>query len=174
MKNDAPTDCDTHARCDAELARAIVTIISVDGPTAFVEIAGGAACSRCAGAGGCGTKSLLAIFGKKSIALKIDNRIGAAIGDQVEIGIEQSTILKLSALSYLLPLIGLTGGGAIGAAADAGDLVSFGIGVIGLVVGFVYSRHLYTSEKWEREISPILLRRVSSGDDNYIKLEAIR
>lgn len=114
----------------------------------------------------------MAIFGTKNIALEIENHFGAAIGDQVEIGLNHRTIIRLSALLYLLPLIGLLGGGAIGASMNAGDLVSLGVGITGLLVGFRYSRFLYTSEKWERDLSPVFLRRVSSGSETYFELEA--
>ena len=174
MNMEAPRDCETRASGEDELARAIVTIVSIDGQTAYVESSGSTACSGCASSGSCGTKSLMAVFGKKSIALEIENHFGAAIGDQIEIGIEHSTILKLSALSYLLPLIGLLGGGAIGTTMNAGDLVAFGAGLVGLFVGFGYSHHLYTSEKWVRNISPVFLRHVSSGNETYVELEAIR
>jgi len=173
MKTEAPNHHNTEADCSAELARAIVTVVSVDGQTAHVESSGGAGCSSCAGSRNCGTKSLMAIFGNKTVPLKIDNVFDAAVGDQIEIGIEQATILKLSALSYLLPLLGLLGGGSIATVANASDLVSFGLGLSGLLAGFAYSRHLYTSDKWERDISPVCLRRVSSGDEKYVELEAI-
>ena len=156
------------------LARAIVTVVSVEGQKALVDATGSNSCESCAGSGGCGTRSLMAMFGARNALLRIDNVFEAKTGDRLEIGIEQSKILKMSALSYLMPLIGHMGGGLIGAASNSSDVVSFGLGLIGLLIAFAYSRYLFTSSRWEREISPVCLRRVSSGNERYVDPEAIR
>ncbi len=173
MKSEECSEEEQSEKCDEQFARAIVTVISVDGETACVESSGKVACSRCASSGGCGTKSLLAFFGTKPVSLRLKNNLGAAVGDKIEIGIEQSKILELSALSYLLPLVGLFGGGALSVVLRTSDVVAFGIGLAGLAIGFAYSRHIYTSERWEREIIPVCIRLVSSGDEQYVELGSI-
>jgi len=173
METEEYREIEQSKSCDEQLARAIVTVISLDGETARVESAGTASCSRCASTGGCGTKSLLALFGTKPVPLELENNLGAKVGDQIEIGIEQTKILKLSALSYLMPLVGLFGGGALGAVLRTSDLIGFGLGLAGLAVGFGYSRYLYTSERWEKEILPVCVRLVASGDEQYINIESI-
>ncbi|HNP62548.1 MAG TPA: SoxR reducing system RseC family protein [Woeseiaceae bacterium] len=173
MKTVECTDIEQKESCEEDLARAVVTVVSVEGDRVHVESSGGAACSRCAHSGGCGTKSLLAFFGNKAVPLVLDNNLGARVGDQIEIGIEHSKILKLSALSYLLPIIGLLGGGALSAVAETSDIMALGLGLAGLGIGFAYSRHLYSSERWEREILPICMRLVSSGDEQYVELKTL-
>jgi sigma-E factor negative regulatory protein RseC len=173
MKTDECYNKENEASCDEPLVRAIVTVVSVDGDLVHVESSGKGACSRCAGSGGCGTKYLLAFFGTKSIPLILENNLDATVGDQIEIGIEHSKILKISALSYLLPLVGLSGGGALSAVLNTSDLTALVLGIAGLGIGFAYSRHLYSSERWEREILPVCMRHVSSGDEQYIELESI-
>lgn len=158
---------------DDPFARAVVTVVSVDGEMASVESSGKGECSSCAGSGGCGTKSLLAIFGSKPVPLRLNNSLGAAVGDRIEIGIEHSKILELSALSYLMPLVGLFGGGALSAVLRTSDIIALGLGLAGLAIGFALSRHLYTSERWEREIHPVCIRLVSSGDEQYIELGSL-
>jgi sigma-E factor negative regulatory protein RseC len=156
-----------------EIAKAIVTVLSVDGDNACVESSGSGACSSCESSGGCGTKSLLAFFGTKAVPLNINNHLNARVGDQVEIGIEQSKVLKLSVLSYLLPLVGLFGGGALSAIMETGDVIALGMGLAGLFVGFTYSRYLYSSENWGAEIQPVCIRIVSSGNEQYVELESV-
>tara|TARA_R110002096_G_scaffold64920_3_gene158038 strand:- start:26155 stop:26685 length:531 start_codon:yes stop_codon:yes gene_type:complete len=173
MKTDESDDIEREGSCGESIARAVVTVTSIEGASVRVESTGTAACGKCAGSGGCGTKSLLAIFGNKSIPLLLDNNLGAKVGDQIEIGIEQSKILKLSALSYLLPLIGLLGGGALSAVAETSDALALALGLAGLGVGFAYSRHLYKSERWEREILPVCMRLVASGDEQYVDLQTL-
>lgn len=172
MNSKTSSDIISRTICSDDLARAIVTIVSVDGQSAYVESCGNVACRSCAGPNGCGTKSLMEIFGKRNLVLRVDNKFGAAVGDQIEIGIEHSTILRLSALSYLFPLLGLLGGGAIGEFAGATDLVSLGTGVAGLIASFAYSRHLYRSGKWGQDIAPICLRQLSAGNEKFIDIDS--
>lgn len=171
---DAPGDEMANASENDGMVRVVVTVVSVDGQNALVDATGGGACESCAGSKGCGTRSLTAFFGSRNAPLRVDNVFGANVGDRLEIGIEQIKILKLSAVSYLLPLIGLVGGGLIGAASNSSDIVSFGLGLLGLLIAFAYSRYLFASTRWELEISPVCLRRVSSGDERYIDPEVIR
>ena len=89
------------------------------------------------------------IFGEKSVPLRIENTFHARVGDEIEIGIEHMKILKLSAVSYLLPLLGLVGGGSIATAANSSDGVAFAGAMLGLVAGFVYGRRLFRSDRWE-------------------------
>ncbi len=173
MKTVECTDIEREDSGEVDLARAVVTVVSVEGERVHVESSGTAACGQCASSGGCGTKSLLAFFGNKSIPLVLDNNLGARVGDQIEIGIEHSKILKISALSYLLPIIGLLGGGALSSVAKTSDVIAFGLGLMGLGIGFAYSRHLYSSERWEREILPVCMRVVSSGDEQYVDLKTL-
>ena len=116
----------------------------------------------------------MAVFGDKTSLLRVENNVRAQAGDRIEIEIEQSRILKMSALSYLLPPVGLIGGGAIGSALQLGDGIAF-IGAIGgLISGFSYSHHLFTSERWEQEIKPSCVRRLSSQNEYFVDVEAIR
>ena len=158
---------------DGLFARAVVTVISTDGKTALVRSSGASGCSSCGESKGCGTRSLMAVFGNKSSLLKIQNTVGARTGDRVEIEIEHSKIIKMAALSYLLPLLGLIGGGAIGNALQSGDGIAFAGAMIGLVAGFAYSYYAYSTDRLASDTAPTCVRRVSSADEHFIDLEAI-
>ena len=80
----------------------------------------------------------------------------------------------MSALSYLLPLLGLIGGGVIGSAMPFGDGVAFVCAMLGLVAGFSFSHHVYSSDRWEAEIAPNCVRRLSSKDEHYVDVKTIQ
>ena len=160
--------------CDELYARAVVTVVSTDDRTALVRSSGTSGCGTCGESNGCGTRSLMAVFGSKTSLLRVENTVGARAGDRVEIEVEQAKIIKMSALSYLLPLLGLIGGGIIGSALQFGDGIAFAGAMLGLVAGFVYSHRVYTSERWEREIAPLCVRRLPSQSEHFVDVEAIR
>jgi len=116
----------------------------------------------------------MAVFGNKSSLLKIQNTVGARAGDRVEIEIEHSKIIKMSALSYLLPLLGMVGGGAVGSALQSGDGIAFAGAMVGLATGFAYSYYVCSTDRWASDIAPTCVRRLSSVDEHYIDVEAIR
>lgn len=115
----------------------------------------------------------MAVFGSKTSLLELQNTVGARAGDRVEIEIEHSKIIKMSALSYLLPLLGMIGGGAVGSALQSGDGIAFAGAMIGLVTGFAYSYYAFSTDRWASDVTPTCVRRVSSVDEHYIDAEAI-
>lgn len=160
--------------CDELYARAVVTVVSTDGRTALVRSSGASGCGTCGESSGCGTRSLMAVFGSKTSLLQVENTVGARAGDRIEIEIEQGKIIKMSALSYLLPVLGMIGGGAIGNALQFGDGIAFAGAMLGLFAGFAYSHRVFTSERWEREIAPSCVRRLTSQSEHFVDVEAIR
>jgi positive regulator of sigma E activity len=56
---------------------------------------------------------------------RLENRIGAGVGDQVQLTVADGTVWRASLLSYVLPLLLAIGGAAIGqfAAGDAGAVI---------------------------------------------------
>ena len=154
-------------------ARAVVTVVSVDGSTATVEPSGTALCGKCSGATGCGTRTLANLLGNRIAPLRVENNLNASVGDQVEIGIEQATMLKLSALSYLVPLAGLLFGGVIASMAGLSESLAFISGIAGLAIGFAIGRRLFSKDRWEQRIVPTCLRRVASEQEQYVDVRAI-
>lgn len=154
-------------------ARAVVTVVSVDGPMATVKAAGTATCGKCSGASGCGTRLLANLLGTRVALLSVDNNLDACVGERIEIGIRQTTMLKLAALSYLVPLAGLLAGGAIADLAGLSDTFSFISGVGGLAMGLAAGRYFFSANRWERRIVPICLRRVVSDREQHVDVRAI-
>lgn len=89
-------------------------------------------CSSCGG--GCEVET---------INLNINNKIDAQVGDFVEITYKSSSMLKVTGLLYIFPLIMMVLGVVLGYNLDLGiqgeakDLVSFGFGIIFLAISLV-------------------------------------
>ena len=81
-------------------------VIKIEGNTALVEVQRKSACEGChkmTSGGGCGVCSLLG--SDRHFTAKADNRIGARVGDRVEVQSATSRVLLYSALVFLLPIV---------------------------------------------------------------------
>lgn len=97
------------------------------------------ACGNCSSAGACHS-GLNGIKGENAARrYRMPNRIGARIGDRVSFGVAESTLLRVSWLSYLLPAILAIVFAAVGQAAG-GESAAIAGTVIGLLFGFFWLR----------------------------------
>jgi sigma-E factor negative regulatory protein RseC len=81
------------------------TVVSVELGHAMVETLQRPACGSCASTASCGTSVLSGLFKRRYNRLRVSNPIDARPGDQVIIGLPENTLLKVSFLAYLLPLV---------------------------------------------------------------------
>ncbi len=144
-----------------DLICGIVRVVVVTDTKAWVESEAKSACGSCAMAKGCGTKVISGYFGKNAAPFEMANDFEGAVGDRLEIGIENTAILKASALIYLLPLAGLVIGAILGAALNTSDIFSAGLGLIGLMAGFFLARHLSAATS----IMPVFLKKLESTEE---------
>ena len=91
-------------------------------------------CGRCQEPGGCGGFQTQAAAGR---AFEVENGVGASAGDLVEVAIDSGVVLKLAALTYLLPLGGVIGGAVLGNELGAGPAGA----VVGAMAGYLLSRN---------------------------------
>ena len=75
-----------------------------------VTVARGEACGSCEARGAC------QVLGgqTKDHVVVVENRVGAVEGDTVLITMEESAVMKASAVLYLIPAMGLIGGALLG------------------------------------------------------------
>lgn len=121
------------------------TVVRIEGPIAFVESAQTGSCGQCKGKG-CGTAKLSKAFCSESRQFQVDNPIGAAVGDQVVVSVADGAVLRGIGLVYLLPLVLLVAGAALGNAMVQDAVQRDGYAAMGaasgLVFGFFLSRWL--------------------------------
>jgi sigma-E factor negative regulatory protein RseC len=87
------------------MIEALATIISLDDGYAVVETQQQPACGPCASADSCSTSLLSGLFKRRYNRLTVSNPILAKPGEKVIIGLQENTLLKVSFLAYLLPLV---------------------------------------------------------------------
>lgn len=121
-----------------------------------------AACTRCAGGGGCALRRLSA---GRSALLEVPRRVPGgellSVGTRVTVAVSEGALLRASARAYLPPLAGLLAGPALarGLVADAGGDGWMLLGAIaGLVAGWAVAR------TWLRRAPPAMAVRVAGGD----------
>ena len=145
-------------------------IVKIGQEGVFVETSRVSACGSCSSKEGCGTSTLSQLLGSKSSSFKVLNPIGAALGERVVIGMEETALLKSSLLVYLVPLAFLMAGAILGgwlAPVNLKDAYAIGGVLIGLVLGFVALKWISASAGANRQFQPVILRRVFS--QNVVK-----
>lgn len=111
---------------------AIVT--RIDGDIALVEAASaGTACGRCNQVETCTSGQLTQTL--RSRMYRLPNHIGAAVGDHVVVSVAEGAVLRAALLAYLLPLLLMLTGAAIGTVTMHDDVVALAGAGIGLLVG---------------------------------------
>ena len=116
--------------------RAIV--IQSDADSAEVIGSGGSGCSACDGRG-CGSKKLTQLFCSKPRQFKVDNRIHAAVGDEVVVCVPDGSVLRGVGLVYLLPLVFMFSGALLAGQSDAHAAAG---ALSGLLIGFLLAKWL--------------------------------
>ncbi len=84
-------------------------VIKVETKTAWIKTTKTGACESCSVKSSCHT-----LGGGKEMEVEAINEAGARIGDQVIIGFETASLLKVSFLVYIFPILGLIAGAIVG------------------------------------------------------------
>ena len=125
-----------------------------------VEASPQSACASCSAGGTCA-------LGRdgKSRYLWADNRIGAREGDQVEFRIGEGAVVGMSAVLYLMPVVFLVAGIALGMSAHRrfsldGESAAAIFGTAGLMMSVVFVKLLSRLMGKRRSFQPELTRIV--------------
>ena len=136
-------------------------VIKVEDGFAWVETSVKSSCSSCAAKGNCGTSAVAEAVAGKTVVNKVNNDLGAELGDQVEIGIEEDTLIYGAFYLYLVPLITAI----VFALISQFWLVRFfpineGIVIlstfVGGIMGFYFSKHKLQSVGADRSVAKLL------------------
>lgn len=117
-------------------------VIGVDGGDVLVAVSDSGGCNACAMRRACGASRTSELAGERARIFRVANSIAAAEGDQVRLGIADSTLPIAALLAYLPPLLGLLAGAVIASASELGEVVVALGAVLGSAVGLVAARWL--------------------------------
>ena len=138
-------------------------VVKVEEGYAIVHTERGSSCD------GCGAKASCHALGgsdnSKTMEMKVINDIGAETGDKVKVAIDSLVLLKSSFLVYVLPLVAMITGGILGEnyaknnmPAHDPDLFAGGVGILCLVVSFLFIRFWSRNLEKKREYQPRIIR----------------
>jgi sigma-E factor negative regulatory protein RseC len=113
-------------------------VVAASGNEVWVEVAGRApSCGNCKTADACQTGLLGLAAGPRRY--RLENRIGAQVGDQVQLTVAEGTLWHASVWSYGVPLLLAIVGAMIGQSLS-GDAAAVAGTLAGLVCGMVVLR----------------------------------
>jgi sigma-E factor negative regulatory protein RseC len=145
----------------------IGTVVEVERGAILVETQSRSACSHCSSKG-CTTAVVSKLFGIKHNRLHLENSLGAKLGDQVVIGIPDDLLVMASLWAYLLPLMFMLAGPAVGGVFAASEAVQSLLALGGLAVGFSIVRWSTRNLSSQRRFKPQLLRL---ADGKQVRVE---
>ena len=131
------------------------------------------ACGDCGASGCCAS-----LGGSTKMVIKAMNRAGAGIGDLVSITLKSGTVIQSAAIFYLIPLVGLIFGAAVGSTTNLGLPISETAATIffcfaGLAFGFLLTALLTRWLATKQAFTPVITRVIRSGFRAPVSLIAI-
>ncbi len=140
-------------------------VVAVADGTAWVQTETRSACGHCAAGAGCGTGVLAGLLGRGRAPFPLDNSMQAAVGDELVLGIEEDTLLRVSLTVYLLPLLAMLLSALAAVALGCQDAAAGLWGMAGLAAG-LYGVHRL-SRRSSGNYQPIVLERHPAGASRY-------
>ncbi|MFT6528476.1 MAG: sigma-E factor negative regulatory protein RseC [Psychrosphaera sp.] len=144
------------------MIKEIGQVIAIEEDCLLVETAIKSTCNTCAAKSNCGTSTIAQAFSNKSVVNKVKNTLNAKVGESVEIGIPEASLLQGSFYLYMLPLLS-----AIFLACIAQFWLSLFIEIqeihvilatfLGGYIGFSLSRYLLNKSDVDK-YQPVLIR----------------
>lgn len=140
-------------------------VVKIEQGATYVEAEAGGSCgSGHCSTSACSTAVLTRIFSQQPKALRVNNPIGAQVGEQVMLGLEEGAFLKSALLAYLFPLVALLLGALIGlwfAGPEAArDLYAGFGGLAGLIASAFGIKWLNPVLFDLNRAQPVILRRL--------------
>ncbi len=120
-------------------------IVKLQGPNALVEAVGGGGCGNCDSEKGCGSNKLSKAFCSKPRQFIVRNDAEAAVGEEVQVSVQNGALLRGALLMYVVPLVSLLSGAMLGAhwaGVDFNRDFCAALGAMtGLVIGFLLAKN---------------------------------
>jgi len=133
------------------------TVVSWHDGLALVSCDVKSSCSSCSSRAGCGSRVLNKLGPQTEHTISVPSSQPLAVGQKVELGISEGSLLTSAVLVYMTPLLGLFVMAALFQLLFNSDLAAFAGGILGGVGGFLVARgispKLASREAWQ----PVIL-----------------
>lgn len=134
------------------------TVIRWHQGRALLRYGASSGCGSCSARGACGSYVLDKITPEIEHQLEISIDQPLEVGQKVEVGISESSLLRSAMLVYLSPLLGLFLLAGILQANDLSQVFVFVGGVVGGVVGFLLAKKIAHYWAGEAAFEPVILQ----------------
>lgn len=139
-------------------------VVAVSGDRVWVQTIRASACESCSARNGCGQRVLAEVSGGRANQVLVSNNLGARVGDEVTVAIEESALLGASLLVYALPLLLLVLGAVVGHQVSGGQELAAIIGAAaGMGAGFTIARRAQSGSAGTYEPRLVKVRQLSAG-----------
>lgn len=144
-------------------------VVSIEKNETWIETQRQSACGQCSANKGCGTSVLSKVIGNKFSTMKAINKINAQVGDEVVVGINESSLLKGAFMAYLLPLLYLFIFSFIGQffsdylQIKHGELLIIGSAALGFYFGMKKLKKFSISISNNENYQPVILKKSNSS-----------
>jgi len=131
-------------------------ITRLEGDSAWVVSAAPSSCGACGakpGGKGCGSSLFARVLHADEPEYRVDNPIGAAVGETVVVGLPDGALLGAAVSGYLVPLLLLLLGAGVGQQ-FAGELGAVSGGLVGLGLAALHLQRRSAPASY-----PVVLRR---------------
>ncbi|MBK1701846.1 SoxR reducing system RseC family protein [Thiococcus pfennigii] len=139
-------------------------VVERRGAWAEVETTRRTSCGQCAVGASCGVSLLDRFLGRRPTRLAALNRIGAAPGQRVVVGIPEGALLGASLAAYLVPVLALIGGAILFQTLasrlgwPAGDALGIAGGLIGLIASLAWLARFSRARQDDARYQAVVLR----------------
>lgn len=122
-----------------------------------------AVCDTCSAQKGCGSGVLAKVLGRRLTHVKVINSLGAKVGDEVVVGMDDDVLVRTSFAVYAMPLLMMIAGAVAGQMlADAlhwyySDAATAVFGIGGLFGGFAWLRRYTRAIAADERCQPRML-----------------
>ncbi|MFK5913999.1 MAG: SoxR reducing system RseC family protein [Woeseiaceae bacterium] len=135
------------------------TVIQIKQNQTWIETQRRSTCGQCSASKGCGTSVLSKVVGNKFSKMRAVNNIDAKVGDEVTVGLNESTLLKGAFMTYILPLMYLFSFALIGQALASNELIIISFAVVGFYFGLLHLKRFSLSIADNENYQPVLLKK---------------
>lgn len=143
-------------------------IVSIENNQTWIETQRKSACGQCSANKGCGTSVLSKVIGNKLSKMKAINNINAEVGDEVIVGLNESSLLKGAFIIYMLPLLFLFLFSFLGQfvaqyfGVENNELTIIAFAVMGFLFGMKKVKNFSTSIEQNDNYQPVILKKTSN------------
>ena len=152
-------------------------VTKIEGGIAWVNTENKLSCSSCQVESTCGNGILEKYLAGKVFISKLDNHLGAQVGDRVEIVIPSARVTKAAFIAYSVPLFGLMLGALVSDAIYNQEVITILGSIIGFVLGLTITHSYNTKVAEQGDYVPKMVARFSTnfspGEFEAIKVKNI-